>query len=152
MEKKIVVPEGMLKAATEKAFYPGRYYTPGDIESITKILETALRWLSQNPIVPDEKQTLAMVKGKEGFPFDSWEWVRWGACEWQRRMFDASEPEIPEEIKDLLTEQQPPFPAGRYQWREQADVDKRILEAYRRGKVAAGLEWSSEYQKEKAGK
>ena len=98
-EKKIKVPEGMLKAGRDVVF-SGIVYQG----YVHDVLEAALRWLSENPIVPTEQQALAMKVSKERFEFDPWEWVRWGACEWQRHMFEDTEPEIPEEVKDLVWE------------------------------------------------
>jgi len=66
------------------------------------ILEAALLWLSENPIVPTDEQSLAVVGLKRAFPFDAHEWVRWGAVEWQRRMFLAPEPEVPEEARKFM--------------------------------------------------
>ena len=91
-EKKIVVPEGMLEAG--RSAYSA-YVTAG--EGARRILEAALRWLSENPIVPTEEQISSMIGNA---PFHRLS-VLDGAVEWQRRMFVASEPEVPEEIKYL---------------------------------------------------
>ena len=56
MSKKIVVPEGMLKAAIE-ARYNGKP-TPNliHVDQVRVIVEAALLWLSDNPIVPTDEQ------------------------------------------------------------------------------------------------
>ena len=117
--QKIVVPEGMLKAATPVYI--------NDIALVGSILQAALLWLSENPMVPTMKQAREIFMLKAGFDFDLHEWVRWGACEWQRRMFLAPEPEVPEEIKDLL------FGDGSFP-RDRGGIDACILEAYKRGR------------------
>ena len=113
MSNKIVVPEGMWIAGFNATI------TIADRgEATTKCLEAALRWLSENPIVPTSRQERELV--------DSWiKETSLGktehlVTEWQRRMFLAPEPEVPEEIKDLLAGVHP-------------DVTPIAIEAYRRG-------------------
>jgi hypothetical protein len=87
MEKKIAVPEGMLKAAW--ASLGNEWH----LKEYTRIaLEVGLRWLSENPIVPTPEQALEMATGGKFDHFDNWELVRWGSSEWQRRCFLAPEP------------------------------------------------------------
>lgn len=118
-QTKIKVPEGMLLAASE--------FDPGAGEyNIEPILEAALRWMSENPIVPTSKQERDLV--------DSWiketslGKTEYLVTEWQRRMF--IEPGVPEEVKDLLC-------AGDDIVKEayfRPDIyNERIIEAYRRG-------------------
>lgn len=96
-DKRYVVPEGMLKAAEAASEYvsyePAAHRMRFGSLVVISILEAVLRWLAENPIVPSESQAFSMAVDKDKFPFDKWEWVRWGACEWQRRMFLAPEPE-----------------------------------------------------------
>ena len=82
MSEKIVVPEGMLKAAGKASggVDPDGYflYLP---------LQAALLWLSENPIVPTDEQVEEMrIKLVPVHP-------HWGniVAEWQRRMFLASD-------------------------------------------------------------
>ena len=112
MEKRYVVPEGMFNAAMDC-----HNYTP-DARVIRKELEAALRWLAENPMIPTDKQ-LGEIRGNIVHTYGSD--ITWHICaEWQRRMFLSPEPEVPEEIIDLLC---------------RGDVDRNplILEAYRRG-------------------
>ncbi len=84
--KKILIPEAMRKAVEsaldhldpeEFMFYPG--------------LEAALRWLSENPIVPTDAQT---KKIREAFfaQNDVNELIKFTLIEWQKHMFIAPEP------------------------------------------------------------
>jgi hypothetical protein len=109
-EAKIKVPEGMLEAAHNPCVYElmrlkpglGIGYAAADAPCLTEvILEAALRWLSENPIVPTEERAQEMWSAKQQYEghFASWEFVRWGACEWQRRMFLALDEDEP--VKDL---------------------------------------------------
>jgi len=134
--RKIVVPEGMLKAARE-----GERYEPYGIHGS---LEAALRWLSENPIVPTDKQykeCLLAVDGpnamiirmyQEGEPQKV-------IAEWQRRMFLTPEPEIPEDVKDLLWSQ-PLYECDTEFYEAIPNVNLSILEAYRRGKATTNLD------------
>jgi hypothetical protein len=90
----IVVPEEMLKAAEDAV---NAIYTPTGITSIA--VEVALGWLAENPIVPTVEQASECCK--RHFSDDGLEFFRLGLIEWQRRMFLAPEPEVPEEIQDL---------------------------------------------------
>ena len=99
-EKKIVVPTGMLKAAMN-SIQPSVL-----VGTISVSLKAALLWLSENPPVPtfrtvDECGSAGMcyADGLDG------EFCRTkDVIEWQRLMFVAPEPEVPEEIKHLLWE------------------------------------------------
>lgn len=88
--RKIQIPPAMLKAAgaSTNGVDPEGYL-------IYCMLEAALRWLAENPIVPTEQQAYDIAMQKSQFQFDPWELVRWGAVEWQRRMFLAPEPPAP---------------------------------------------------------
>lgn len=128
-EKKIVVPEGMINAvdaalSLERGW---RHELPAGIAR-DATLQAALRWMSENPIVPTEQQALDMATGCKFDSFENWELVRWGACEWQRRMFLAPDPEIPQEIADLCNENGPNSP----RWKA------AIIESYRRGQQSKG--------------
>lgn len=118
-EKQYVVPNGMLKAAREAwdaAFQAGKSLERGHL----MILETALRWLAENPIVPTGEQYSRLSEDltKDGMAEIFPEMFR----EWQRRMFLA--PEVPEDIKDLM---------GGEKVHDLPDFKSLILEAYRRG-------------------
>jgi len=122
MEKKIVVPEGMMKAAIFAwRLHPIRGYPPED--AVCKAVEAALRWLSEHPIVPTQKQSRKLYADvPQGLLVD--EVPSWYAVEWQRRMFLAPESEM---IGQEPLEQ---F-CSRFR-----TIGEAVLEAYRRGKEA----------------
>lgn len=135
-KKKIVVPEGMLKSADahiRRKFDGVRCIHR--IELVSESIEAALRWLSENPIVPKFDQEVAILKDCE--PLNEPASISSIAMAWQRRMFLAPEPEIPDEIEDLL-----PFPPdvvipGNYLYRQvKAHLDNVATEAFRRGQKA----------------
>jgi hypothetical protein len=102
----------------------------GDDKRIELILEAALRWLSENPIVPTEKQERklddAWMESKKDLASRYYKCAHateFGAIEWQRMMFLEPEPEVPEEIKDLIAGVHP-------------DVAPIAIEAFRRGQKA----------------
>lgn len=107
-EKRIVVPEGMLRAFAD-AWDWGMKELPispsrSDIDALLlrqgharmKAIEAALRWLSEHPIVPTDEQInechSAMYAA--GGNLGSIELQRMFATEWQRRMFLAREPDF----------------------------------------------------------
>jgi hypothetical protein len=119
---RVEVPEGMLQAG--RAAYSG--YVTAE-EGARRILEAALRWQSENPVVPTDSQAYEL--SGIGISTDKRSISRTGIVttqgiveEWQRRMYLAPEPEVPEEVKDLM------YKGG------EMEVDKRIIEAYRRGR------------------
>jgi hypothetical protein len=95
MEKKIVVPEGMLKAAFGLDVPALWTETP-----LCLILERSLRWLRENPIEPTEVQQreiavkMAQYQVARMGKFETSDYHIWfPIVEWQRRMFlAASEP------------------------------------------------------------
>lgn len=123
-ERKIVVPEGMFARAHNAHCARTGTLSDGGITQV--ILEAALRWLSENPIVPSEKQTDALASHFSSSDELFGTFARWFAVEWQRRMFLAPEHEVPEEIKDLL-QKFPGFGAAQ-------DARDSIIEAHRRGR------------------
>lgn len=127
-ERKIVVPEAMLQAAMDAQ----EIYA---IPQTRHIVEAVLRWLSENPIVPTPDQWAAAsdavsvrYRKKFGvsFSFSHTEIAE----EWQRRMFLAPEPSAPIELIDLLWQGKVVMPADE----SIKENDRRIIEAYRRGK------------------
>ena len=108
--KKIAVPKGMLKAAILAV--DGKFsciYMPskglgGDfavIEAMGLGLEAALRWMSDNPIVPTEEQWRACLQSYNDAAKTGYECALLFCNDWQRRMFLAPEPEVPEAVADL---------------------------------------------------
>lgn len=135
---KIKIPDGMVKASVDKMM--SRWEDQNDgyrnssmgVEAEKQLqknlpvaLEAALRWLSENPIVPTLEQT-EECRHLHRYEFDPLKPLcvyQQVAVEWQRRMFLVPEPEIPEEIKDLL-------------WGKESLLsgeNERVIEAYNRG-------------------
>ena len=132
---KIKIPEDMLHAAllAAGAQYGFDLNSVGPhIEKDVKVaVEAVLRWLSENPIVPSEVQARALVS--DGDPYE-WPLVQEGATEWQRRMFVAPEPEVPEEtlLEDLLIK--PCCDKSKMTtYVGHPEHNEHVLEAYRRG-------------------
>ena len=103
-EKRIVVPDGMLKAAItglEKEFGIGTNVGVYDSFAPAVIIEAAMLWMSENPIVPTAEQLYSTI-GKLPVSMCDIVWPerdRAMIAEWQRTMFLAP---VPAEIKDLL--------------------------------------------------
>ena len=137
MTKKIVVPEGMLKAAVEDAAWNGPIYgARGAIGVI--VLEAGLRWLSENPITPSQKEAGELSGWKAREEDAHRHIVQLSIREWQCRMFLAPPPEVPEEVKDLLLdesqERRTDFRGANVSSWARPFINEAILEAYRRGK------------------
>lgn len=99
---KISVPEGMLKAGLLGARLEA--YCGDDQRDFQHALEAALLWLSENPIVPSDAQLEDLRESVK----DRTSWK--GQCmeaivEFQRRMFAAPEPEVPEEVAEMLLDE-----------------------------------------------
>ena len=90
-DNKYVVPDGMFKSATDS------WGLESDaMRKCTKIiLEAALRWQSENPIVPTDRQWYECVNESQKLGYPSNELYAHAAAEWQRRMYLAPEPEVP---------------------------------------------------------
>jgi hypothetical protein len=93
MMAKYVVPDGMLKAVHAK-FRTGQFAI--EMHELDAILEAALCWLAENPIVPSEKQERALddawMESKRSLttPYHKFAHASaFGAVEWQRCMFLA---------------------------------------------------------------
>ena len=137
-EKKILVPEGMLKSAVDGQWKESG--SPSSARNIPQVakqvedcvkagLEAALLWLSENPIVPSKEWMDEQIMSAHHTLTTSTFTTRCIA-EWQRIMFISLKPRVPEEIEDLLE------PVNDYQPTPSADY--RILEAFRRGQKSGG--------------
>lgn len=113
-ERKIKVPEGMLKAA----------YAAWDKQGAVDLcVVAALRWLAENPIVPTSHSICAeMHRTINAKGYCCYQSAL--LAEWQRRMFLESETEA---ISDLLWHHDPGGDCN-------TEHNKQIREAYRRGK------------------
>ena len=119
---KYLVPEEGLKEAIAASDDYLRDNQSRDVHAKV-ILEAFIAWQSENPPVPTEKQWSEVQFSVASRPID---YQRDFAVEWIRRMYLAPEPEVPEELKDLLWG----FDADR---REEHQED--VIEAYRRGRA-----------------
>ena len=82
-EKKIVVPEGMLRDAMRA--WGESFDSDTQPKILENILEAALLWLKENPISPTEDQAEYMYSGKNGLGHSAT--VQYCMTEWQRHMF-----------------------------------------------------------------
>jgi hypothetical protein len=116
-ERKIVVPTGMLAAVCDARCVSHR-------SVVQVILEVALGWLSQNPLVPTSQQAQEILREHRR---ETGEWpTHPEVCAmWQRRMFLAPKEEVPKEIADMMREGTGIMPFE--------ELNAIILEAYRRG-------------------
>jgi hypothetical protein len=128
MSKKILVPKGMATAG-RLAF--GEFYgfrDPKELHggAVEFVLQEALRWLSDNPIVPTPKQIEDMVRSWHG-KCDVSDFVVLVMHEWQRRMFLTPELEVPEAVEDLM------WGSGKANEDDDRCHNEDVIEAYRRG-------------------
>ena len=112
--KKIVVPEGMLKAAWDASLPPRRFAE----------FDQRSQWLSENPILPehgvyDELRDECSERDGMELTLDIMKL-------WQERMFFAPEPEVYEEIEDLLFNIENIGPS---------EITIRIMKSFDRGRV-----------------
>lgn len=120
-EKNIKVPEGMMKASYDAHLLLGKMGA-----QIPTVLEAALRWLSENPIVPTPEQARELIGPMVVLNETS---LIFAIEAWQRRMFLAPETEVPglddvlESFISYMKTSKPPT---------LAEVEAK-LEAYRRG-------------------
>ena len=135
MMAKYKVPEAMIHAAmAPTGWHLDRYpaHTGGFCEgvSVRDILEAALAWLAENPIVPTHKQWTDMVTESWLKTEDKGPDAHYLVVEWQRHMFKSPETEVPEEIKDLLL---PDIESGFF---KPEVLNQRLEEAFKRGLAA----------------
>lgn len=90
-EKKIVVPEGMLRTACQAYPNPRFDWVDSDNYGVftRPVLEASLRWLSENPIVPSEDEIKKTFGDRPSTPIPA---LQQGFKEIQSRMFLAPEP------------------------------------------------------------
>lgn len=122
MEKRYVVPEGMLTAALEETLKDAdgvtRYKpTQGVMHmhrlSVQGLLEAALRWLAENPVVPTDEQVWGLTKLSSVQEASSHtpKFCQTLFSEWQRRMFAAPQPKLPEFMECDTCRAKPGSPA-----------------------------------------
>lgn len=124
MTQKIKVPAEMIAAgfaelsAGERQGQPPAYAT---------FLRGALRWLSENPVVPTDEQA-TQVEESILVRRDHLHHLIMFATNWQRRMFLSPEEELPAEVKALLDETQVSRMGISYESAQEA-----VAKAYRLG-------------------
>lgn len=117
--KRIIVPAEMLSAVDEKGCSCARCRSERAMAA-----ETILRYISEHPQVPTDEQFVRLSADSIGNPALGSGWFRRLSAEWQRRCFVQEEPEIPEEIRELV-------PPGQMACGE--GLKNLLYEAYRRG-------------------
>jgi hypothetical protein len=117
----IEVPEGMIEAV--------RRTWNGKDWKHENILATALLWLAQNPIVPNYTDDIEIDRAWGASSANGVRPSKFGAIEWQRRMFLKREPQVPEAVKELLWDSNP-FPNTGSKYRH----DEAVRRAYKIGK------------------
>lgn len=127
-DRKYVVPEGMVNAAIESAMGTAGMSLRSGTESI---LAGALKWLAENPITPTNEEFIRLSKdlltpedAKNGNIVSASVLM----AEWQRRMFLEPEPEIPDEVDDLIWDMDTPRSSM-----QDARHNRQIVEAFKRG-------------------
>jgi hypothetical protein len=128
-EKRYVVPEGGVEAFW--AEFSGGLRGPESDRRTRDGLAAFARWLSENPIVPTHEQRIELTDKFYNLDVPATERFQALFAEWQRRMFLAPGPEVPEEIKDLLLQED-----VKNAFFRPDIVNERVLEAYRRGQKA----------------
>lgn len=70
--------------------------------NVDNMLEAALRWLSENPMVPSEHQAWEILTALPDNRIASTAQLQTEIGEWQRRMFLAPELEVPKWIEEVI--------------------------------------------------
>jgi len=133
-ETKIEVPEGMLEAA-KMAVQDYNHFNPNDV---LPCLEAALRWQRDRELTPEQKaEGVRRLRNLRSSPYTENDeqlecWLEQFVM-WIYRLYDAPEPEVPEEIKGLMR-------IHLASVRNQEDLDRLVkklnIEAFRRGQRA----------------
>lgn len=125
-DKRVVVPEGMLKAV-RAAIFTG-FTSAASEPQIVAALEAALLWQRENVSVPTHQQMRDWCD-KNGVDYHASFFPHVFQCiaDFQRCMYDTPEQEVPDEIRDL-------YFGGLHEGNEVTNlVRTRVLEAYHRG-------------------
>jgi hypothetical protein len=96
MDGKIKVPEGMLTAGNDAVMSQSCCPCSTCVGNREAILEAALLWLSENPIVPTVAQWSDIYHNSDARS------ARWRCVEWQRRMFLSPEPEVGQAARRII--------------------------------------------------
>jgi hypothetical protein len=96
-----IVPEGMLNAATvayNEVVKSGQHIG----FSVCHCLEAAIQWLAENPLIPTDEQRAELSRLVPYEDSGNGKILSVAVVEWQRRMFLAPEPPIPDEVSPLM--------------------------------------------------
>lgn len=129
MTDKVLVPQGMLKAGITAIQRFGPTEKTGE-ECFAIGLEAAIIWLHEQDLTDNMIHEFYSGECEAGVSFD---FLRkfWKSM-LRRMIFFAPEPEVPEQVKDLLCAD---IESGFF---KPEILNERIIEAYRRGQKATG--------------
>jgi hypothetical protein len=126
-DTKYVVPEEGLKVAQREAL--GADFPTLDFMRLG--IAAFIRWQSENPQVPNDEQVTDWFSPSDFRALEGrTEPLKQFALTVQRHIYLAPEPEVPEEIKDLLLTEQ----SHKNVQPLKGELNSMIIEAYRRGK------------------
>jgi hypothetical protein len=135
---KVNVPEGMLQAVNDH--HPSKSALTNDpgmygAETLRLCLEAALEWQRENAPVPTEQEMRKLVRdcAASGLSVNGYMGWIWMVTEWVIRMYDDHEPKVPEEIKDLLVDEDSIRTKGQSLEDAVRKANERTSEAFRRG-------------------
>ena len=94
----VTIPKGMSEAFHKAENHEGFKWDDAVLDAM---LSAALRWLSENPIVPTDGEAKEIWRDTGLCNEVDDDELRCIVVEWQRRMFLAPEPEVPSEIRDI---------------------------------------------------
>jgi len=93
------------------------------------------KYLAANPITPNRVQMQDVEAAAHHESLHTTKWLSDILMEWQRRMFFAPEPEMLEEIADLMWDS-PLYTEDQEFYKAIPQINANTVEAYRRGKVS----------------
>jgi hypothetical protein len=102
---------------------PSREWLDSAIVPIRQTLEAALLWQRDNAPVPSVEQ-MRSIRADVSFTMGD---HRMLCAEWIKRMYDAPDPKVPDEIKDLLDA------PVQNTFLDTVTTNAKIIEAFRRG-------------------
>lgn len=141
IERKIIVPDGMLNASLQAACQRWGYKKEDwasvmqqHKETARLVLEAGLRWLSDNPIYLTDAGVHEIIVAIGDYS-GSRHAHRMQFAELQRTLFLAPELKIPDGVEDLMWSES--LYSGDLRFHEAIpDINKNIVEAFRRGQKA----------------
>ena len=140
MTKKIVVPDGMLRAGIRASGITAGYedLAVEHRRRAKAILEAALEWLAENPIYITDDHVKKILDACRTLPM-SLDKYRMLFAELQRTLFLEEEKEVPREIEDLMWSI-PLYQNDGQFYEAIPNINETILKAFERGKFAGKKE------------